>query len=588
MKRRDFLQKLPLLAGAPFALNGIGFQPLYGQPKLRQLAHLSRNDKVLVIIQLHGGNDGLNAIIPINQYSEYYNLRPNIAVPDTGPRKYITMDYTAGDNQAVGLHPDMIGVKQLYDEGKLAIIQNAGYENMNGSHFKGRDIWFSGISYKDVGYNNIGYNDPVTSGWIGRYLEMEFEEMGYSYPQDSPNTAYPDPLGLEFSNEVSLGFHTEETIPAAISIPDPATFFDFVEGLEGYTEEINRLDPRGFPPQNLANSLYGQELNWILGIEKGTDKYASRLQTVYKAGHAFHSGVSYPQTYPLAAPKGSLHNPLSRNLEIVAKLLHGGCQTKVYLIRIGGFDNHVNQVESYDNTLGVHAALLHHVSSAMKAFQDDLKARGIEDKVLTVTMSEFGRRAKSNGSYGSDHGTVAPMMVFGKGINPGIIGKNPDLSKVETSGGNLSDQKEDITDFRVIFNTILQDWFDVEEAKIPLIFPSLAATASASTLDVQDKVPLFGNLTALDEFMHARFRLNNCQPNPVDSHTTFSFFINSPAHVSLELYDLQGQRIKVLLNEQRLPGQHSLLVNLSDLRAGTYLYRIHASLLKSTKKLIKR
>jgi uncharacterized protein (DUF1501 family) len=581
MQRRNFLKNMALATGGQFLLNGVALQTLQAAPKLRQFAKLSANDKVLVIIQMHGGNDGLNAVIPLNQYDMYYNMRPNLAIPESGGRKAIRLDNTLPEDQLIGLHPDMTGMKQLYDEGRLTIIQNVGYENMNGSHFKGRDIWFGGG----------GYADPITSGWIGRYLEMEYEADGKDFPLDFPNTDMPDPLALEFSNEVSLGFHTDATVPAALSIPDPEGFFNFIEDLTGYNEEFN-IDPRGIPPASIVGSLYEQELRWILDIEKGTDKYAERLQKVYRDGKSRTPTpkVTYPQIYPLAAPKGSINNPLSRNLEIVSNLVHGGCKTKVYMIRIGGFDTHVNQVEEYDNTLGGHAALMYHVSSSMKAFQDDLKARGIDDKVLTVTMSEFGRRATSNNSFGSDHGTVAPMFVFGSRINPGVIGKNSDLNKVKSYGGNLSDSKNDIVDYRLVFSTILQDWFEVEETKITTVFPTLSTTRSESLsdLDIYDKVPLFTNaINSIDSFAERRFRLKNVYPNPVTQFADFEFYIDNPAHVEFGLYDLQGRLVKILLNEYRSFGSHQIKSDLSGLQTGTYIYKINAGMLKGAKKLIK-
>lgn len=577
MDRRLFLRNVSLSVGGQIMLNGIAMQALRGQPQLSQMAQLSGNDKILVLLQLHGGNDGLNAVIPIPQYNLYYNMRPNLAIPDSGGRKYIRLDSTLAEEQQVGLHPDMTGMKELYDQGRMNIVQNVGYEHVNGSHFKSRDIWFGGG----------GYKDDITGGWIGRYLESEYAtRKGLSFPTDFPNAEMPDPLGLEFANEVSLGFHTESTVPAGLSIPSPADFFDLVKELPGYNEEI-KVDPRGFPPEAIKNSLYGQELQWILGIEKDTDKYAERLQKTYLAGGA--TSVQYPTVYPLAAPTGDLKNPIAANLKIVARLVAGGCQTKVYMIRIGGFDTHVNQVTPYDNTLGKHAALMYHISSAMKAFQDDLKARGIEDRVLTVTLSEFGRRAVSNNNYGSDHGTVAPMFVFGSKINPGLIGKNADLRRVNEFGGNLPDGKEDVIDYRIVFNTILQDWFAVDSSRIPEIFPSLETTASQSYADpdIFDKVPLFGQVTAIDEFVNRRFRLNNCFPNPVKSETNFSFFMDNPATVRLSLYDMRGSLVETLLNEPRMAGEHIVPINLSHLRAGIYIYKIDAGMLKGSKKLVK-
>ena len=576
MKRRNFLKNVGLAAGAQIMLNGIALKAMSAQPKLAQTARLSTNGRVLVLLQLHGGNDGLNTVIPVSQYDQYYNMRPNLAIPDSGKRSYITLDSTLPDNQQLGLHPDMTGMKDLYDSGRMTILQNVGYEHVNGSHFKSRDIWFGGG----------GYADDVSGGWIGRYLELEYaRSKGLNWPLDFPNTDMPDPLGLEFSNEVSLGFHTEDTVPAGLSIPSPGSFFDLVQELPGYNEEIN-VDPRGFPADLMKDSLYGEELEWILNIEKDTDKYADRLQKAYIAGGK--SRVEYPSVYPLAAPEESLKNPISANLQIISRLIAGGCQSRVYLIRVGGFDTHVNQVTPYDNTMGKHAALLHHLSAAMKAFQDDLRDRGLEDKVLSVSISEFGRRALANNSYGSDHGTVAPMFVFGSKLNPGVLGQNPDLGKVAQNGGNLADGKDDIIDYRTVFNTILQEWFEVSPDKIPQILPSMLSQSADNALDVHDTQPLFSrNVTAIHDFVAKRFRLNDCYPNPVQHYTTFSFHINSPVQVKLGLYNLQGQLVKELMNKACAPGPHELRTDLSGVPAGVYLYRIDGGRLQDAKRLVK-
>jgi uncharacterized protein (DUF1501 family) len=455
----------------------------------------------------------------------------------------------------------------------VAILQNVGYENINGSHFKSRDIWFGGG----------GFDDPVTGGWIGRYLELEYaKNQGYSWPTDFPHDGMPDPLGLEFANEVSLGFHTDDTVPAGLSIPNPATFLNLVQELPGYNEEL-MSDPRGFPADSIRDTLYGRELEWILNIEKDTDKYAERLQQAYLSGG--NGSVTYPSTYPFSAPGNSRNNPLSAYLQIIARLLAGGCQTRVFLVRIGGFDTHVNQVTPYDNTMGKHAALLHHVASAMRAFQNDLRSRGLEDRVLTVTFSEFGRRALANNSYGSDHGTVAPMMVFGNRINPGVIGSNPDLNRVSENNGNLPDGADDVIDYRTVFNTILQEWFEVDPAQIPLILPSLN---DGSTPTVADTQPIFSRtVTAIDDFVAQRYVFNACYPNPVKDDTVFSFKINNSLPVQLSLYNLQGQKLMNIVDSPLPPGEHQYRTFLGHLPTGTYLYRIAAGPLQETKKLIK-
>ena len=159
MKRRGFLKKIPIAAAsAPVGLNGLPVG-LLAKGQLQQVVSSTSNDKVLVLIQLHGGNDGLNAVIPIDQYAQYYNLRPNIAIPDNGSRGYIPLDSTLASADQVGLHPDMVGTKALYDQGKAAIVQGVSYENHNGSHFRSRDIMFMGGDYDDY----------LGSGWMGRY-----------------------------------------------------------------------------------------------------------------------------------------------------------------------------------------------------------------------------------------------------------------------------------------------------------------------------------------------------------------------------------------------------------------------------------
>ena len=219
-------------------------------------------------------------------------------------------------------------------------------------------------------------------------------------------------------NDVSLLFHQDGNIPTSLSLgSNPGNLANLIDQLEGFEDE--GIDPRGNPPDFLSASPYGQEMDWILGLEDKSETYIKRLSEIYES--AAETSVTYPESYPFNAPGGSKRNPLSGQLQLVARLLAGGVKTKVFLVKMGGFDTHASQVESYDPTMGVHSALLYHISSAMAAFQRDLASRGIEDRVLTMTMSEFGRRVGSNGSYGSDHGTGGPLMMFGAGVKTGNL-----------------------------------------------------------------------------------------------------------------------------------------------------------------------
>jgi len=544
MRRRGFLKKVPLAASAPFVLNGIPLGVL-AKGQLQQVAAASTNDKVLVLIQLHGGNDGLNAVIPIDQYATYYNIRPNIAIPDDGTRGYIPLDNTLEVGDQVGLHPDMIGTKTLYDQGKAAIIQGVSYENHNGSHFRSRDIMFMGGDYDDY----------LGSGWMGRYLSHCYPD----YPDAYPTAEMPDPLGLELGTTVSLGFHQDNGIPVAIAANDPEGFFDLIN------------NTGGLPPESVIDTHYGQELQWIMDIEANSNTYADRLKEVFDNGSNAAS-VTYPETYPLSANRTG--NPLTPQLRLIARMLSGGSQTKIFLARIGGFDTHGGQVESYDPTLGNHAALLYHISAAVEAFQRDLQAQGLEDRVVTCTFSEFGRRAASNASYGTDHGNAAPMFLFGKGVKPGIVGTNPDLNSLQNN--NIPMQ----IDYRQVFTTILQDWMGASDEAI-------ADTLFDEFLD--KKLDLFNSVitSTNDDFLAKRFKLHSVYPNPVQGQTTFSYYINNSVDVQMDLYDSSGRFIRNLINEKQRIGEHQVSIDLSDLNPGTYVYKIKAGPLNTAKKLIK-
>src|SRR5690606_33715164 len=247
------------------------------------------------------------------------------------------------------------------------------------------------------------------------------------------------------------------------------------------------------------------------------------LLQVYNQGKALDPNTTYPMTYPLNAPARFRNNNLSGQLQIIANLIHGGCKTKVYMVRLGGFDTHAQQVESYDATMGSHAALLYHISSAMKSFQDDLQARGIDDRVLSVTTSEFGRRIASNGSYGTDHGIGAPLLVFGKAVIPGVNGNNPNLND-----DNVAMQH----DYRQVFATIMKGWMCV----VPSLVDSTGGIFAGDYQGRGSILPLIGNtITSASSFIRKRFYLNNCYPNPASSSTTFSFYLNNDSEVELLL-----------------------------------------------------
>ena len=569
MKRRNFIKKLSL-AAVPFTIGGIPLR-LMAENSLTRMASESTNDRVLVIIQLHGGNDGMNMVIPVEAYDQYYSRRANIAIPaKNSVRKMIALDSTLKSDAQVGLHPDLIAMKDLYDRGRMTIVQGVSYKNNNGSHFRGRDISFMGGSFDDY----------FSSGWVGRYLQQEFAPK--IYPNDFPNAEMKDPLAIEMGSDVSLIFHQAGNIPTSISLSDPEQFAKLVGELEGFKDD--GIDPRGKPPVALNNSPYGKELNWILDLEDKSEDYADRLYDVYKKSPV--STVTYPEKYPFNAPAGSLKNGLTPQLKLIARLLDGGgagqgVKTKVFLVKMGGFDTHAEQVESYDPTMGSHAALIYHIASAMKAFQDDLKARGLEDRVLSLTTSEFGRRIHSNGSYGTDHGTGGPMFIFGNGVQPGVVGKVPDLTK---------ENVEMQYDYRQVYANILKDWMLVDENKInkDIFFKNFINGPKEEGSGNYEPLPIASQVISgvKEDFISKRFGLLDCYPNPTSDQTTIGFRINTTGHVKLNLMDNSGRILKELLNEEKDPGEHYVTVNVADLQSGTYLYQIKSGILRDTKKLI--
>ncbi len=558
-------------AGAPIAFQGVPLKLMGSHQEIQNLAAQSDNDRVLVILQMHGGNDGLNTIIPISNYDEYYSRRANIAIPfKVGNRTLIPLDSTVASDEQVGLHPDMHDFKRLYDSGKAAVFQGVSYERNNGSHFRGRDIWFMGGDADEY----------FSSGWIGRYLGTQYtspEGTPLNYPDDFPNDEMPDPLALEMGNDVSLLFHQEGNIPTSISLgSSPLGLETLINRLNGFEDE--GIDDRGVPPAFLNNSPYGKEMDWILGLEDKSEDYIRRLADLYEM--AADTSVDYPETYPFNSPSGRKTNPLTNQLQLVARLLAGGVKTKVFLVKIGGFDTHASQVESYDPTMGGHAALLYHISSAMRAFQNDLRSRGIEDRVLTVSMSEFGRRIPSNGSFGSDHGTGGPVMMFGSGVKPGIYGTVPDVSF-----GNVGLQ----FDYRQLYANILHEWLGVEKSVIEtdIFFRDFIDGPNPQGGDYEPMDLIKEVILGEQEYLKKNYKLESVYPNPASNYTQAKIFVNNYQDVSMELINVRGVTVS-RMQRRVAPGTHTFSFVLDGLNPGFYFIKAKSEMLDETKRLVIR
>jgi uncharacterized protein (DUF1501 family) len=451
MKRRNFLQLTTAAAlGTPFLLNGTVTQAMNNFLDA-PINCANINDRVLVIVRLAGANDGLNTVIPISQYDTYANLRPDIRIQNTGVNSFISLDNTLKDNRLSGLHPSLTGFKSLYDSGKLSVINGVGYPIPNFSHFKTENTMFAG---KD-GTNN----DLLNSGMFGRYLNTMFPNLA-----GSPTTADPDPLALQLGNSnpsLFYGHSHENGIEYNMSNFQESLFNNLQKGL------------------NVSQkSEYQELLAYITQVESAMDTYYDRIQTVFNAG--INSSSSYPDT------------DLGKQLKTVARMIQGGSKTKIFQVNLGGFDTHVNQVESDSAHLGRHATLISDISNSITAFQNDIEALGIDDKIMTVTFSEFGRQVRQNANLGTDHGTLSPFFVVGSSAEAGVYGAHPNFSN-STSFQYKESQRR--YDYRQLFATLMQDWlgaddvimqetalneFSTQEQKIPLI--SAVANAYPSCL----------------------------------------------------------------------------------------------------------
>ncbi|MES1220689.1 MAG: DUF1501 domain-containing protein [Bacteroidota bacterium] len=527
MRRRDFVKRtIPAAAILPAIVDGYSVKAFTGNsPLLQALMNPAIDtDHVLVIVQLSGGNDGLNMVIPISNYSDYYNARTNIAIPQN---KILALS----GNTQTGLHPSMTGMQALYNSGKLSIVQAVGYPTPNFSHFRATDIWMSASDS----------NVEVTNGWAGRYLNTEYP----NYPNSYPNSTMADPLALQIGSLTSLTFQGPN-VSMGISITDPTSFYNLVNNIQ---------DPA-------PNTPAGHELSFIRTISTQTNLYTQKIRSAALA-------VTQQGTYPTG-------NSLADQLKIVARLVKGGLKTRMYMVSFGGFDNHSLQTNTTDTTTGTHANLLQKVSDAIKAFVDDCTFLGIQNRVIGVTFSEFGRRIKSNSSVGTDHGAAAPLFLFGNGVVPGVIGNNPTIPTNVTVNDNIPFQY----DFRSIYASILEEWFCVPSATLQTIlfknFQKLNVANDNYCRSLGSNDP---NQTAGEEFI-------SNYPNPFTQSTTIKFKTKG-GHTLVQIIDMLGRVVRTAVDNDYAPGTYTTSFDSGGLPTGVYYARFQNGPIQQVRPMVK-
>jgi uncharacterized protein (DUF1501 family) len=369
-----------------------------------------KDGPILIVLQLAGGNDGMNTVIPYAD-DAYYRARPVIGIP---------RQTVIPVNDYVGLNPKLAGLKNLYDSGNLAILQGVGYPNPNRSHFRSTEIWQTATD-----------SDQYASyGWLGRYF-------------DSCCKGADPTVGVAIGNQTPQSFAAAEPTGVAFSRPEQYRWVngDKTGASQQLYKEMNTPD---LTDMRALDENDGGSVDTLAGSPPATRNGESNLEFLQRV--ALDAQLSSDKILNIAKkypPSVSYpHTALGDSLSLVGRMIAGALPTRVYYVSQGGYDTHTNQP-------GTHTRLMGELNDALVAFAQDMKSQGNFNRVMLMTFSEFGRRVTQNASNGTDHGAAAPMFVMGGAIKPGLFGKYPSLDTL--NAGDLAYN----LDFRSVYATIL-------------------------------------------------------------------------------------------------------------------------------------
>jgi uncharacterized protein (DUF1501 family) len=386
MKRRQFLTNSILASAGSLLI------PNFLKALELQSANVLTNHKKLIIIQLSGGNDGLNTVVPYRN-DIYYKLRPDIAIEKT---KILTL------NDELGLNPVMIGLKNLYDDGMLSVINNVGYPNPDRSHFRSMDIWQTASSA----------NEYLSTGWLGRYLDAQCTQT-----QCLPHYA------IEVDDTLSLAMKGERS--KALAVQDAKKLFQATR-----PAFLKTMQPQ-------INETHTQGHDSISYLYKTLAETVSSAEYLYDTSKIQKTKATYAT------------GEFGRRMKTIAELILSGVQTQIFYVSLSGFDTHIRQNDKQEK-------LLEEYAISVAALIQDLKANSLLDNVLVMTFSEFGRRVAQNGSNGTDHGTANQVFLMGNKLKKkGFYNAAPDLTDLDEG-----DLKFTI-DFRNIYADVLKNWLEI-------------------------------------------------------------------------------------------------------------------------------
>ncbi|MDB9828619.1 DUF1501 domain-containing protein [Flavobacteriaceae bacterium] len=500
--RRSFIQALGLAGAGSMMLAGTNVSATAPSPLSIALSG-SENDNILVIIRLKGGNDGLNTVVPLYDYDTYSNLRPTIRHQE---------------NELLSLSPDfaipnyMSALESVWGEGNMKIIHGVGYPDQNLSHFRSSDIWATADAI------NI---EPT--GWWGRYFEDLYPDYLINPPEAPPAVQIGSIGNLIFEGSGSN---------YAFSVANPDQLANIAQ--TGGLHDV----------ENLPECVYGDQLLFLRAQTNTTFTYAEVINDAYTSSS---NEASYIQ------------GTLSDQLAIIARMIKGGLGTKVYMVSLDGFDTHADQVNKQ-------RTLHEDLANSIKHFYEDLASTGYDDKVLGMTISEFGRRPYENGSNGTDHGAASPTFLFGAGLNGnGFVGAHPEIN---ASAWDNNNNLVPSTDFRDVYASVLTDWFCLDPSIVNTIllndnYQTLNLGFNCQGLNTQ-------NFANVSHFSHvATYR---------DNRTFIEINMQNSAHVEVKLINILGQEMVTLCNEILTPGNHVIDIKArgnTRLAYGQYIYRIN-------------
>ncbi len=403
--RREFLRS----GASVIAVGGVVPPMLMSLAQARAAENDSpTKDKILVVFELNGGNDGINTVIPIAD-PNYALARPTLAIPKAD---VLMLD------DAVGLHPSMTAFAELYKGKQLAVVQGVGYPNANRSHFKSMEIWHRGDN-----------GNEFNTGWLGRWFEK--------YKMADNKSVVPI---VHYSQNRPLCFKSGRA--PAISVNAIDDFYPKNGKPEGvaidtlYKGMPNGMDEMGHGPDGTS-------------ALSPDDVIVSTGQDIVKGTELIKKILKNPRTPKVAYPQGRV----GQGMATFAQMIVENCGTKLFYISLGGFDTHARQADGHANQLAT-------VSGAIGAFINDLKAENRDKDVLVMCFSEFGRRVKENGNAGTDHGAASIMFFAGGAVNGGLFGQYPNFSKLDD--GDLVFN----VDFRDCYATVLENHLGTDSARI--------------------------------------------------------------------------------------------------------------------------